>query len=252
MRWSQTGNYGVLPNAALPNTFLAHAYDLGDPWLENPSCTQWKCCKEYGAQYWNATSCGVHFGNSSASGAAECAAACEGILNTTYYMGPIHPRIKKPVGERLAAAAYVRSSLALPPARPLSQCAIGEWWGGGAGRLHDALLPRARFAHLSSSHPRVGPSLRLPRPGSHGLVYGGTNAIVGPTLSGCTHNTSAATITVRFNASLLTREGRVIVKPYDRATVNSAMRVLVEVSFFYVPLLVYFTRILLTVLTRSP
>ena len=32
MRWSQTGNYGVLPNPALPNTFLAQAYDLGEPW----------------------------------------------------------------------------------------------------------------------------------------------------------------------------------------------------------------------------
>lgn len=31
MRWSQTGNYGKLPSAAIPNGFLAHAYDLGDP-----------------------------------------------------------------------------------------------------------------------------------------------------------------------------------------------------------------------------
>merc|ERR1712185_479649 len=31
MRWSQTANYGAVPNAALPNVFLAHAYDLGDP-----------------------------------------------------------------------------------------------------------------------------------------------------------------------------------------------------------------------------
>jgi hypothetical protein len=29
MRWSQTGNAGSLPSAEMPNTFLAHAYDLG-------------------------------------------------------------------------------------------------------------------------------------------------------------------------------------------------------------------------------
>ena len=31
MRWSQTGNYGVLPSAAMPNTFLAQAFDIGEP-----------------------------------------------------------------------------------------------------------------------------------------------------------------------------------------------------------------------------
>ena len=30
MRWSQTANYGVLPNEALPNTFVTQAYDLDD------------------------------------------------------------------------------------------------------------------------------------------------------------------------------------------------------------------------------
>ena len=32
MRSSQTGNFGTLPSKDMPNTFLAHAYDLGDPW----------------------------------------------------------------------------------------------------------------------------------------------------------------------------------------------------------------------------
>jgi sialate O-acetylesterase len=31
MRWSQTANYGRLPNPAMPHTFLAQAYDLADP-----------------------------------------------------------------------------------------------------------------------------------------------------------------------------------------------------------------------------
>eukprot|EP01048_Picozoa_sp_COSAG05_P028602 COSAG05_NODE_8961_length_658_cov_1.080501_2_plen_99_part_01 len=36
-RWSQTANYGVLPNPVMPATFLAQAYDLNDPWAgHNP------------------------------------------------------------------------------------------------------------------------------------------------------------------------------------------------------------------------
>ena len=32
LRWSQSGNYGRWPNPAMPNTFGAQLYDLGDPW----------------------------------------------------------------------------------------------------------------------------------------------------------------------------------------------------------------------------
>ena len=32
MRWSQTANFGVWPNPAMPGTFGAQVYDLGDPW----------------------------------------------------------------------------------------------------------------------------------------------------------------------------------------------------------------------------
>jgi hypothetical protein len=35
-RWAQTANYGVLPNPAMPRTFVAQAYDLNDPWCELP------------------------------------------------------------------------------------------------------------------------------------------------------------------------------------------------------------------------
>ena len=31
-RWAQTANFGVLPNPAMPRTFVAQAYDLNDPW----------------------------------------------------------------------------------------------------------------------------------------------------------------------------------------------------------------------------
>ena len=44
MRWAQTANYGVAPNPALPNTFVAQAYDLPDPWYIRPMCDEWHCC----------------------------------------------------------------------------------------------------------------------------------------------------------------------------------------------------------------
>ena len=43
MRWSQTANYGVLPNAAMPNTFLAQGYDIGDPYPSKTCYSMW-CC----------------------------------------------------------------------------------------------------------------------------------------------------------------------------------------------------------------
>jgi hypothetical protein len=39
MRWSQTGNFGTLPSPDMPKTFLAHAFDLGDPWQSNSCVT---------------------------------------------------------------------------------------------------------------------------------------------------------------------------------------------------------------------
>ena len=43
MRLAQTASYGVLPNPAMPNTFLAQAYDLNDP-FSNTSCYNLGCC----------------------------------------------------------------------------------------------------------------------------------------------------------------------------------------------------------------
>ena len=39
MRMAQTASYGILPNPAMPNTFLAQAYDLDDEW----GCVPDKC-----------------------------------------------------------------------------------------------------------------------------------------------------------------------------------------------------------------
>eukprot|EP01060_Flectonema_neradi_P024253 TRINITY_DN3290_c0_g1_i1.p1 TRINITY_DN3290_c0_g1~~TRINITY_DN3290_c0_g1_i1.p1 ORF type:complete len:628 (+),score=111.00 TRINITY_DN3290_c0_g1_i1:66-1886(+) len=88
MYFAQMGSYGVVPNPVMPNTFLAHAFDLVDPWT-NGSCYD-KCCPNIPEPGTDCTS---------------CAGYCESFFSTPWYMGPIHPRDKLPVGERLAQAA---------------------------------------------------------------------------------------------------------------------------------------------------
>ena len=82
-RWAQTANYGVAPNAAMPNVFVAQAYDLADPWVNCGDAPQTKQCP-------------------------GCDTALPGVsCLTPFYMGPgIHPRLKAPVGGRLAAGAF--------------------------------------------------------------------------------------------------------------------------------------------------
>eukprot|EP00434_Breviolum_minutum_P007446 symbB.v1.2.006568.t1/scaffold392.1/size213825/4 len=90
MRWAQTANYGVAPNPAMPRTFLAQAFDLDDP-FSNITCYRKGCC-----------------GPAPKEGCESCLGPdgyCESLQGTNYYMGPIHPRDKKPVGDRLASAA---------------------------------------------------------------------------------------------------------------------------------------------------
>ena len=81
-RFAQSGSYGSAPNAAMPATFIAHAYDLADVWVNCGPAPQTKQCP-------------------------GCDVAVPGIsCLQQWYMGPgIHPRLKKPVGQRLAAAA---------------------------------------------------------------------------------------------------------------------------------------------------
>ena len=37
----------------------------------------------------------------------QCTGYCDSVCTTNWYMGPIHPRDKKPVGDRLAAVGAV-------------------------------------------------------------------------------------------------------------------------------------------------
>lgn len=44
-RVAQTGNYGVVPNEAMPHTFFANAFDIPDPWGKG-------CASRYGPNTW--------------------------------------------------------------------------------------------------------------------------------------------------------------------------------------------------------
>jgi sialate O-acetylesterase len=81
-RWAQTANYGIMPNPAMPNAFVAQAFDAGEPYVGPESI----CRRPYGASA--AWAC--------APGKAEF---------TPMFMGGIHPRPKHVVGERLARGA---------------------------------------------------------------------------------------------------------------------------------------------------
>lgn len=92
MRWAQTANFGTTPNPVLTNVFSAQGYDLDDPY-SNISCYHIVHCH----------------GNSPIppGGWGSCTGYCKSVFGTDFYMGPIHPRAKKPVGMRLAKAAMV-------------------------------------------------------------------------------------------------------------------------------------------------
>jgi len=91
---AQTANFGELPNAAIPNSFLVAASDLGDPWmdLQNPNlCSSLQCCVDSSVPL-GVNCTGDHRGQWS---------------NSTPNQSSLHPRTKGLVAERLAQGAYV-------------------------------------------------------------------------------------------------------------------------------------------------
>ena len=87
-RWAQMGNYDYLPNPinieninfqGMTNSFAALAHDLGDPWNKQCFYLNPPTCQGNSPYSWN---------------------------KTNYFMGPIHPRDKLPVGQRLAKSGY--------------------------------------------------------------------------------------------------------------------------------------------------
>ena len=107
MRIAQTMSYGVLPTPSMPNTFVAQAYDLDDEWGPGASpCLnsrgKWQCCSNPGSG--SCGSAGAYNATTCAGREALCATACAADWGTPCLMGGIHPRSKKPVGDRLGAA----------------------------------------------------------------------------------------------------------------------------------------------------
>ena len=108
MRIAQTMSYGVLPTPTMPNTFVAQAYDLDDEWGPGAgpclnSKTSWQCCPN-SAGSGSCGSAGVYNATKCAGREALCAPACAADTGTPCLMGGIHPRSKKPVGDRLGRA----------------------------------------------------------------------------------------------------------------------------------------------------
>lgn len=107
MRQAQTMGYGVLPNPSMPDTFLAQAYDLDDEWI---SMSGGGPCMDHG---FNASDPAYHCCGSNANAslcpamwATRCTNMCTSFDGTKEYMGGLHPRSKRPVGQRLARAAF--------------------------------------------------------------------------------------------------------------------------------------------------
>jgi sialate O-acetylesterase len=114
MHWAQTSSYGRMSNPALPNTFLAHAYDLDDPYT-NISCYHKVGCHDNSP----VPPGGWGYG---------CDGYCASVKTTNFYMGPIHPRPKLPVGKRLAKAAMVVAygAKAYSNGPTISGCSVDE------------------------------------------------------------------------------------------------------------------------------
>lgn len=165
-RWSQTANYGVLPNPAMPATYLAQAYDLNDPWAGHNSpfdrtttsvCSMNASIPNSCAWTNNGTEqsppcchCDTPFASSRCvwnislwnRDLAPLAPLIKNSSATPTFMGSLHPRLKEPVGRRLAAALVA-------------------------------------------------------------LKHGGNGTVTGPTISGCTYDQPNQRITLHFNKTLL-------------------------------------------------
>lgn len=71
---------GVLPNPKMPNTFVAQAFDLNDPFA-NITCYKEQCCDNN----LNLTTCNRQHANAF----EECKPYCASVDATNFYMGPI-------------------------------------------------------------------------------------------------------------------------------------------------------------------
>eukprot|EP01062_Namystynia_karyoxenos_P063041 TRINITY_DN5586_c1_g1_i8.p1 TRINITY_DN5586_c1_g1~~TRINITY_DN5586_c1_g1_i8.p1 ORF type:complete len:836 (+),score=174.70 TRINITY_DN5586_c1_g1_i8:78-2585(+) len=193
-RWSQTGNYGHLPSPALPNTFLAQVYDLSDPWAfvsdGDPARDKHHCALpdpktgQYGAECskWDSSAWAPALRpylplvrNNSPSGIAG-----------NNFMDGIHPRLKRPVGTRLAQAYMALRHGGTATGPTLSGCTVRN----SSMQLHfnetllagDSVSVRHFDANMSNWDPADSLGLMVcaaPKPGKvpsgcrEQCVYGG-------------------------------------------------------------------------------
>ena len=113
MRWAQTGGYGVLPNPAMPNTFLVQSYDIDDPYRGVfDLCYHGECCypgKSFSYGHSDPEPCvdSEHQTEKYAGFQCNmcdelCGDFCVSAYANNFYMGTIHPRLKYPLGSRVA------------------------------------------------------------------------------------------------------------------------------------------------------
>lgn len=87
LRLAQTASYGIVPNAAMPNTAQALAHHLGDPW-DADRCGDLACCVDDYIPL-GASCVGDHRGFWS-------------VNSTPWFQGCVHPRPKGYLGRQLA------------------------------------------------------------------------------------------------------------------------------------------------------
>ena len=173
MRLAQTAGHGVLPNSDLPATFFAQAGDLEDVW--GPAAgpcfssfpSQWGCCDAAHRLYAaNRSSASCRAGT---RGHPElCDPACAAAAGTRS-MGGIHPRSKRPVGERLAAAAYnsVYGGKVAATGPTLASCALAAAQAGSAATLtieFNATLLRGEKVVLTAYNASLNNAVAAPPP----------------------------------------------------------------------------------------
>jgi hypothetical protein len=106
MRLAQTGNYGILPNPAMPNTFLVQAYDVDDPFRNAfDMCDSNSCCEPAKCQDGNILPLFKHAGFECKMCPDLCGEYCASANVAEFFGNAQHPRTKKPIGSRLGLAA---------------------------------------------------------------------------------------------------------------------------------------------------
>ena len=153
MRWAQTAGYGVTPNPALPNVFTAQAFDLDDPFA-NITC-------------YHAVGCHDNSPVPPGGWPGGCDQYCASVKTTNFYMGPIHPRDKRPVGSRLAqvamSVAYGTDGVTTGPT--VSGCKYDESAQTVTVFFNDTLLKRGDDSVVVQSHYK-GTDPKFPFPAS--------------------------------------------------------------------------------------